>query len=48
MKYSKNLNLALPSSNNPEEIADVNLISNNFEIIDEVLGSFVDVSEDGQ
>jgi hypothetical protein len=43
MKYSKNLNLALPSSDNNEDIADINPISHNFEIIDEVLGNFIDV-----
>jgi hypothetical protein len=48
MKYSENLNLALPSSDNPEEIADINFISQNFEIIDEIIGSFVNVAEEGQ
>lgn len=48
MEYSKNLNLALPSSDNPEEVADINVISQNFEIIDEIIGSFVNVAEDGQ
>jgi hypothetical protein len=48
MKYSENLKLALPSSDNAEDIADINPISRNFEIIDEFLGSFVNVSEDGQ
>ena len=39
MNYSKNFNFALPSSDSPEDIADINIISQNFEIIDEAVMS---------
>ena len=35
MQYTNNLNLSLPSSDNAEDLADINVISNNFQKIDD-------------
>lgn len=47
MKISEKFGFYLPSRDE-EDIADINQISENFEKLDEILGSFVNVAEEGQ